>query len=64
MTATTQGFDPAVSSITGDLWQVSLGGPFTVTPVVVQLGQSANIPGRDRPDGGSRNHSFGDSIPG
>ncbi len=44
MTATTQAFDPAVSSITGDLWQVSLGGPFTVTPVVVQPGQSANIP--------------------
>jgi hypothetical protein len=44
MTATTQAFDPAVTSDTGDLWQLALGGPFTITPVVVQPGQSATIP--------------------
>jgi hypothetical protein len=44
MTATTKAFDPAVSSATGDLWQLSIGGPFTVTPVVVQPGHSATIP--------------------
>jgi hypothetical protein len=44
MTATTKAFDPAVSSHTGDLWQLSIGGPFTVTPVVVQPGHSATIP--------------------
>jgi Peptidase inhibitor I9 len=45
MTATTQAFDPAVTSpLTGDLWQFSIGGPLTVTPVVVQPGHSANIP--------------------
>jgi hypothetical protein len=42
--ATTQGFDPAITSATGDLWQAAIGGPLTVTPVVVQPGQSATIP--------------------
>jgi hypothetical protein len=45
MTATTAAFDPAVSSPeTGDLWQLAIGGPFTITPVVVEPGQSATIP--------------------
>ena len=44
MDATTQTFDPAVSSRTGDLWQMALGGPFAVTPVVVNPGQTAVIP--------------------
>jgi hypothetical protein len=45
LTATTEAFDPAVTSPdTGDLWQVALGGPFTVTPVVVLPGHSATIP--------------------
>ena len=43
MTATTQAFDPAVSSDTRDLWQLALGGPFTITPVVVQPGHTASI---------------------
>jgi hypothetical protein len=44
MTATTPAFDPAITAATGDLWQLALGGPFTVTPVVVQPGHSAIIP--------------------
>ncbi len=44
MLATTEAFDPAVTSFTGDLWQASLGGPISVTPVVVQPGRSATIP--------------------
>jgi subtilisin family serine protease len=43
MTATTAAFDPAVSSDTGDLWWASIGGPFSVSPVVVQPGKSATI---------------------
>ena len=42
--ATTEAFDSAVSSNTGDLWQMSIGGPFTVSSVVVQPGHSATIP--------------------
>ena len=44
LTATTQGFDPAVTSLTGDLWQTAIGAPITVSPVVVQPGHSATIP--------------------
>jgi hypothetical protein len=44
MKATTAAFDPAVSSRTGDLWQLGIGGPFTVSPVVVQPGRSVSIP--------------------
>ena len=44
LVATTQAFDPAVASTTGDLQEFSVGGPFTVTPVVVQPGQSVSIP--------------------
>jgi hypothetical protein len=43
LTATTEAFDPAVGSVTGDLWQTAIGQAFTVSPVVVQPGQSANI---------------------
>jgi hypothetical protein len=42
--ATTEAFDPAVASVTGDLWQLSIGGPLTITPVIVAPGQSATIP--------------------
>jgi len=44
LTATTEGFDPAVISDTGDLWLAAIGAPITVTPVVVQPGHSAEIP--------------------
>jgi hypothetical protein len=44
LTATTASFDPAVTSATGDLWLTALGGPLTVSPVVVQPGHSAMIP--------------------
>jgi len=51
MTATTAAFDPAVSSDTGDLWQMAIGGPFTVSPVVVQPGHTASIQVRIAPTG-------------
>jgi hypothetical protein len=51
MTATTAAFDPAVSSDTGDLWQLAIGGPFTVTPVVVQPGHTASIQVKITPTG-------------
>jgi Subtilase family/Peptidase inhibitor I9 len=52
MTATTAAFDPAVSSPdTGDLWQLAIGGPFTITPVIVEPGQSATIPVTIAPTG-------------
>ncbi len=51
MLATTEGFDPAVTSFTGDLWQASLGGPISVTPVVVPPGRSATIPVTIAPTG-------------
>ena len=56
LTATTQAFDPAVSSGTGDLWQAALGAPLTVSPVVVPPGHSATIPVTITPTGtpGSR----------
>ena len=44
LTATTEAFDPAVTSATGDLWQTAIGAPITVSPVVVQPGHSATIP--------------------
>jgi hypothetical protein len=51
LTATTQGFDPAVSSDTGDLWQAAIGAPITVSPVIVQPGKSAVIPVTIAPSG-------------
>ena len=44
LTATTQAFDPGVTSSTGDLWQAALGSPITISPLVVQPGQSLTIP--------------------
>ncbi len=51
LTAVTQGFDPAVTSATGDLWQTALGGAFTVSPVVVNPGQSVTIAVQIAPTG-------------
>jgi Subtilase family/Peptidase inhibitor I9 len=51
LTATTQGFDPAVSADTGDLWQAALGAPITVSPVIVAPGHSAVIPVTFAPTG-------------
>jgi hypothetical protein len=51
LTATTQTFDPAVSSGTGDLWQAAIGAPLTVSPVVVPPGHSATIPVTFTPTG-------------
>jgi len=51
LTATTEAFDPAISSGTGDLWQTAVGGGLTVTPVVVEPGQSATIPVTIAPSG-------------
>jgi hypothetical protein len=51
LTATTQGFDPAVSSDTGDLWLAAIGAPITVSPVIVQPGKSAVIPVTIAPSG-------------
>ncbi len=51
LTAVTQGFDPAVTSATGDLWQSALGGPVTAAPDVVQPGQSVTIAVQIAPTG-------------
>jgi hypothetical protein len=51
LVATAQACDPAVSADTGDLWQAALGAPITVSPVVVQPGQSATIPVTFAPSG-------------
>jgi hypothetical protein len=51
LTATTEAFDPAVSSDTGDLWLAAVGEPITVSPVIVQPGQSAVIPVTIAPSG-------------
>ncbi len=44
LTATTAGFDPAVSSPTGDLWLGSTDPATPFTPYVVNPGQSVSIP--------------------
>ncbi len=51
MTATTAGFDPAVSSPTGDLWLGSTNAAATFTPYVVKPGQSVTIPVTITPSG-------------
>ena len=51
MTATTLAFDPAVSSSTGDLWQASIGGAVSVSPIIVQPGHTATIPVLISPSG-------------
>lgn len=51
MTATTQAFDPAVSSPTGDLWEQSLNAAAVINPYVVDPGQTVSIPVTITPNG-------------
>jgi len=51
LTATTAGFDPAVSSPTGDLWLGSANPATPFTPYVVNPGQSVSIPVTITPTG-------------
>jgi hypothetical protein len=53
MTATTQGFDSAVSTPTGDLWAGSTNANEVFTPYVVNPGQSVTIPVTITPSGTS-----------
>jgi hypothetical protein len=53
MTATTNAFDPAVSSGPGDLWLESTNAGATVHPVVVEPGQSTTIDVTVTPSGAS-----------
>ena len=43
MTATTQEFDPSVSSPSGDLWLTAVNAAASFAPIVVQPGQSATL---------------------
>lgn len=52
MTATAQAFDPAVTSPIGDMWQLSVGGPFIIAPAVAP-GDSETIPVTVTPSGPS-----------
>jgi len=51
LTATTAGFDPTVSSPTGDLWLASTHPAAPFTPYVVNPGQSVSIPVTITPTG-------------
>jgi hypothetical protein len=51
LTATTAAFDPTVTSSTGDLWAESTDPDATVNLIVVQPGQSAQIPVTITPKG-------------
>jgi Peptidase inhibitor I9 len=51
MTATTQAFDPGVSSPTGDLWEQSLNPATVINPYVVDPGQTVSIPVTITPNG-------------
>jgi hypothetical protein len=53
MTALIKGFDPAVTSPTGDLWLESLDPASTFSPFVLQPGQSATVPVTITPSGPS-----------
>jgi hypothetical protein len=53
MTATTAGFDPTVSSPTGDFWLSSTSATNGFTPYVVSPGQSVTIPVTITPQGKS-----------
>jgi hypothetical protein len=55
LTATTEAFDLGVTSpTTGDLWQAAVGlAPPTVSPVVVEPGQTVTIPVTIAPTGGT-----------
>jgi hypothetical protein len=51
MTATTAGFNPSVTSPTGDMWLGSTNAAATFTPYVVNPGQSVSIPVTITPSG-------------
>jgi hypothetical protein len=51
MSATTQAFDPAVTSPTGDLWEQSLNSSAAINPYVVEPGQTVSIPVTITPNG-------------
>jgi hypothetical protein len=51
MTATTAGFNPSITSPTGDLWLGSTNAAATFTPYVVNPGQSVSIPVTITPSG-------------
>ena len=53
MSVTTAAFDPAVTSSTGDYWLEAVNAGATVTPVVVNPGQTATIPVTITPSGAS-----------
>jgi hypothetical protein len=53
MTATTAGFDPTVTSPTGDFWLSSTNATNGFTPYVVNPGQSVTIPVTITPQGAS-----------
>jgi hypothetical protein len=52
MSVTAPAFDPAVSTTIGDMWQLSVGGPFILAPPV-QPGVSETIPVTITPSGSS-----------
>lgn len=54
MTATTQAFDPAVTSSTGDFWLGALDPSNRVAPVTVAPGQTAEIAVKIKPTGKHR----------
>jgi hypothetical protein len=51
LSATTQAFDPAVTSPTGDLWEQSLNPATVINPYVVNPGQTVSIPVTITPNG-------------
>ncbi len=53
MTATTKGFDPAVTSATGDLWSISTNPAATFSPIVINPGATATIKVTITPAGAS-----------
>lgn len=51
LSATTQAFDPAVTSPTGDLWEQSIDPSTVINPYVVDPGQTVSIPVTITPKG-------------
>jgi Peptidase inhibitor I9 len=51
LSATTQAFDPAITSPTGDLWEQSLNPAAVINPYVVDPGQTVSIPVTITPSG-------------
>jgi hypothetical protein len=43
MTAVTKAFDPAITSPTGDVWQLSVDPSATPTPVLINAGQTVTV---------------------